>query len=44
MVEGDPVAYVKELQQHGEGVNAVNGGIATIRSPSLTRVNRCPDP
>jgi dihydrofolate reductase len=32
VIEGDPVAYVQELQQQGEGDIAVVGGIQTIRS------------
>ncbi|MEO7754340.1 MAG: dihydrofolate reductase family protein [Terracoccus sp.] len=31
-IEGDPVAYVRELQQQGEGNIAVTGGIETVRS------------
>lgn len=32
MVNGDPVPYVHQLQQQGEGGIAVTGGIETIRS------------
>jgi dihydrofolate reductase len=31
-VDGDPIAYVRNLQQRGEGDIAVTGGIETIRS------------
>jgi RNA polymerase sigma-70 factor (ECF subfamily) len=32
VVDGDPVAYVRELQQQGEGDISVVGGIQTVRS------------
>ena len=32
VINGDPLPYVQELQQHGEGDIAVTGGIETIRS------------
>ena len=32
VIAGDPVSYVRELQQQGEGDIAVTGGIETIRS------------
>ena len=32
VVDGDPVAYVQQLQQRGDGDIAVTGGIETIRS------------
>lgn len=38
VVDGDPVAYVQKLQQHGEGDIAVTGGIETIRSLFLAGV------
>lgn len=37
-VEGDPVSYVRELQQQGEGDIAITGGIETIRSLFLAGV------
>jgi dihydrofolate reductase len=38
VVNGDPVSYVQELQQRGEGDIAVTGGIETIRSLFLAGV------
>jgi dihydrofolate reductase len=38
VVDGDPVAYVRELQQQGEGDIAVTGGIETVRSLFLAGV------
>lgn len=38
VVAGDPVAYVRQLQQEGEGDIAVTGGIETIRSLFLAGV------
>lgn len=32
VIDGDPVSYVRRLQQEGEGDIAVTGGIETIRS------------
>jgi RNA polymerase sigma-70 factor (ECF subfamily) len=32
VIPGDPVSYVRDLQQHGEGDIAVTGGIQTVRS------------
>jgi RNA polymerase sigma-70 factor (ECF subfamily) len=37
-VDGDPVAYVRKLQQQGEGDIAITGGIQTIRSLFLAGV------
>lgn len=31
-IDGDPVSYVEQLRQHGEGDIAITGGITTIRS------------
>jgi dihydrofolate reductase len=38
VIEGDPVHYVKELQQRGEGDIAVTGGVETVRSLLLAGV------
>ena len=38
VVEGDPVAYVRELRQQGDGGIAVTGGIETVRSLFLAGV------
>jgi RNA polymerase sigma-70 factor (ECF subfamily) len=38
VVDGDPVAYVRRLQQEGEGDIAVVGGIETVRSLFLAGV------
>lgn len=38
VVDGDPVAYVQKLQQHGEGDIAVVGGIETVRTLFLAGV------
>jgi RNA polymerase sigma-70 factor (ECF subfamily) len=38
VVDGDPVAYVRRLQQDGEGDIAVTGGIETVRSLFLAGV------
>ena len=38
VIEGDPVAYVRQLQQTGEGGITVTGGIETIRSLFLAGV------
>jgi RNA polymerase sigma-70 factor (ECF subfamily) len=38
VVDGDPVAYVRQLQQRGEGDIAVVGGIETTRSLFLAGV------
>lgn len=34
VVDSDPVAYLRELQQHGEGDIAVIGGIETVQRSS----------
>lgn len=38
VIDGDPVSYVKRLQQQGDGDIAVTGGIETIRSLFLAGV------
>jgi RNA polymerase sigma-70 factor (ECF subfamily) len=38
VIDGDPVAYVRELQKQGDGEIAVVGGIETIRSLFLAGV------
>ncbi len=38
LVDGDPVAYVRALQQEGEGDIAVTGGVETVRSLFLAGV------
>jgi dihydrofolate reductase len=38
VADGDPVSYVKKLQQEGEGDIAVAGGIETVRSLFLAGV------
>lgn len=38
VISGDPVGYVRELQQHGEGDIAVTGGVRTIRTLFLAGV------
>jgi len=38
VVDGDPVAYVRRLQQEGEGDIAVVGGVETVRSLFLAGV------
>lgn len=38
VIDGDPVSYVEELQQRGDGDIAVTGGIDTIRSLFLAGV------
>lgn len=38
VVDGDPVTYVRKLQQQGDGDIAVTGGIETIRSLFLAGV------
>ena len=37
-IDGDPVAYVQQLQQQGDGDIAITGGIETIRSLFLAGV------
>jgi RNA polymerase sigma-70 factor (ECF subfamily) len=37
-IDGDPVAYVQKLQQHGDGDIAITGGIETTRSLFLAGV------